>query len=118
MRRILYAWLAFSIIALALLSWVDIAHAQAGNSRITVPYASASIDFVSIAASTCTTQTVTAPGFAIGDTVACGFPSAINGNLAPSCFVTAANQVGWRLCNDTGAGIDPAQGTFTIRAVR
>lgn len=80
--------------------------------------AAAAINFSSIAAATCGEQTITLTGAAAGDSVAPGWPGTLEAGLAGSSRVSAANTVTLRLCNVTGASIDPANATFRVTVLR
>lgn len=80
--------------------------------------ASAVINFAAIAAAACGEQTITLTGAAAGDTVATGWPGALEAGLSGSSRVAAANTVTLRLCNVTGAAIDPASATFRVTVLR
>lgn len=79
---------------------------------------SASLDFATIAANSCQTQTLTVTGAADADTVSLGVPNALaaaSTTLAFSGWVSAANTVSVRVCQVATQGTsDPA--AATIRA--
>jgi hypothetical protein len=73
-------------------------------------------NFASINAATCSSTTITCTGAAAGDAVAPRWPvSGLNNGLVGIMWVTAADTVTVRLCNVTGAGIDPAALDFGAR---
>lgn len=80
---------------------------------------SGSLDFGSIVAGTCAELTQTLTGAGANDPLACGWPSALEANLAHSCRVSASDTITYRLCNvQTVTPIDPASGTYTARVIR
>ena len=81
--------------------------------------ASAALDFPNIAAGSCAAeQTFAVPGAAPGDEIAPGWPSGLESGLIGVMRVTAANTVAVRLCNLSGAALNPANATFRARVVR
>lgn len=70
------------------------------------------IDFPSIPDGACSAQTFTATGTATSDVVTVGWPSALNAGLVGNMFVSASNTITVRLCNLSGAAIDPASLTY------
>lgn len=87
-----------------------------GGTRITESVrASATIDFASIAAQTCVTNTITVTGAAANDETSCSIPAAIENGLSATCWVSSADTVSVRLCNVTTGAIDPASGTYSAR---
>ncbi len=79
---------------------------------------SGTIDFGSVSAGACVSNTQTLTGAAANDPVACGYPTALEDGLIPSCWVSAADTIKYRLCNVTGSPIDPASGNFSARATK
>ncbi len=79
---------------------------------------SATLDFPSIAAQTCSTLTITATGAAANNPVAPSWPTGLETGLAGMMHVTSANTVTVRLCNVTVAAIDPANQTFAGRVMQ
>lgn len=69
-------------------------------------------DYTSIATLTCSDSTSTLTGAAVDDTLKCGWPASLATGLSPSCRVSSANTVTFRLCNVTADAIDPAAGNF------
>jgi hypothetical protein len=88
------------------------------NGIVKTDKSSGAIDFPSISAVTCSSQTQTLTGAAANDPVACSYPTALSANLTASCFVSATDTVTYRLCNPTAGAIDPASGTFSARIIR
>jgi len=76
------------------------------------------IDFPSISAQSCTEQTVTFTGVAVGNGIVPGWPDSLENGLTGVVRATAANTVVVRLCNVTGVAINPASQTFSFTAVR
>lgn len=79
----------------------------------------ATLNFASTAANSSSTLTVTVPDAADGDIVSLGVPAAsvpTNGHFF--AWVSAANTVSVRFCNNTTAAIDPASGVFRIAVTR
>jgi len=79
---------------------------------------SGALDFGSIAQDACADLTQTLTGAAVNDPVAPGWPAALAAGLAGTAWVSAADTVTYRLCNNTAGAIDPASGTFTARVIR
>lgn len=80
--------------------------------------ASASINFGVIPDGGCLASTYTLTGAATGDNVAASWPAALESGLMPFGFVSAANTVSVRLCNFSGAALDPASGSFAAAITR
>lgn len=74
--------------------------------------ASTTINFGSIGDGNCAASTLTLAGAVAGDNVAAGWPSGLETGLTGSMFVSAADTIAVRLCNFSGAAVDPASGTF------
>jgi hypothetical protein len=105
---------------------VQIAEAGArtvvGVDTATVPtYAASSavLDFGSIAAGACSADlTFAASGARAGDAVAAGWPAGLEAGLTGTMRVSAANTVAVRLCNLSGASVNPAAATYAATIVR
>lgn len=80
--------------------------------------ASPLIDFPSIPAQTCSEQTVTFPGIAVGNGILPAWPETLENGLIGIVRASAANTALVRLCNITGASINPASQIFSLTAVR
>lgn len=80
--------------------------------------ASATINFGSIVDGSCAASTVTLSGAASGDNVAAGWPAALEAGLTGSMFVSATDTVAVRVCNFSGAAVDPASATFKAAITR
>jgi hypothetical protein len=74
--------------------------------------ATATLDFPSIAAQTCSELTITVTGAAVGDEVRLGPPAAFEANLSATGIVTAADTVTVRVCNPSAGAINPASATW------
>jgi len=94
---------------------------QVAVDSATVPTyltATATLDFPSIAAESCSDLTLAVPGAATGDGIAAGWPAGLEAGLLGTMRVSAANTVAVRLCNFSGATLNPAGGTFRATVVR
>jgi hypothetical protein len=76
------------------------------------------IDFASIAAGTCAESTISLPGAIAGDSVAAGWPAAMESGLMGTMRISASNTVAVRVCNISGTAVDPAVATFRATVVR
>lgn len=77
--------------------------------------ASASLNFGSTATLVCTDLTIALPGAVLGDVVSLGVPH--GSTLAAGSFsawVSAADVVTVRFCNNSAGPLDPAAGTFKV----
>jgi len=79
---------------------------------------SASLDFASIGAQTCSELPLSATGASIGSAVAPVWPAALESGLIGMMYVSAADTIKIRLCNVTSISIDPASQTFGGRLIR
>lgn len=73
---------------------------------------SGTINFGSIPDGGCLASTLTISGVTTGDKLAAGWPSALEAGLIGSMFASATDTVAVRLCNFSGAAVDPASATF------
>ena len=90
--------------------------AIAANTTATVLSGSASLNFGSVVANTCADLTITVTGAALNDAVALGMPNAaVPSNGSYSAWVSAADTVKVRYCNNTVGAIDPVVGTFKVK---
>lgn len=82
--------------------------------------ATASLNFPSTAAATCSDLTITVSGAADGNPVSIGVPGAsVLANGSYSAWVSASNTVTVRFCNHQAAGsLDPASGTFRATVLK
>lgn len=90
--------------------------AGGGGSAANAFY-SGTIDFPSITDGACNQQTFTATGLAAGSTLALSLPSGLNAGLFATALATAADTAAVRVCNFSGAAVDPASATFAVRAL-
>lgn len=74
--------------------------------------ATATLDFLSIAAAASADLTIAVPGAAVGDAVAVGLPAAPAAGLVFYGFVSATDVVTVRAMNITAAAVDAPAGTF------
>ncbi|HWR53422.1 MAG TPA: hypothetical protein VN428_20110 [Bryobacteraceae bacterium] len=80
--------------------------------------ASATLNFGSIQAGGCSADlTFPLPGAVIGDSVAPGWPGALEAGLTGTMRVSASNTVAVRLCNLSGGAIDPVSAAFRATVV-
>ncbi len=97
---------------------------SAGGTPVTnhISVASSSVDFVSIATSTCTEQTETSSGLtgaATGDIVIATPATGIESGLTWNSWVPAANQVTIRICNVGGTDpLNPAARAWRITVIK
>ena len=91
----------------------------AGGGSSNGAEAGAVLDFPSIPVAACAPeQTFALAGAFPGDQVAPGWPSGLEAGLMGLMRVTAADTVAVRLCNFSGAPLNPAGATFHARLVR
>jgi hypothetical protein len=80
---------------------------------------SAVMNFPTIAQGACASdQTFALPGAAANDAVAPGWPPALEPGLVGTMRVSAANTIAVRVCNLSGAAVDPINATFRATLVR
>jgi hypothetical protein len=79
---------------------------------------SATLDFGSLAAQSCSELTIAVSGASVNSAVAPAWPAALEAGLAGFMRVAAAGSVAVRLCNITGAAIDPASQAFGGRVIQ
>lgn len=80
--------------------------------------ASGAINFGSIPDGACLENTFALTGAALGDPVALGMSAALDTGLQASAEVSATDTAKIKVCNLSGAAVDPASITFTARIVR
>jgi len=81
--------------------------------------ATATIDFPAINTGACATeQTFSLNGANPGDSVSPGWPAGIENGLMGMMRVSAANTIAVRLCNFSGAAVDPVGASFRATVVR
>ena len=73
------------------------------------------LNFGSIADGSCSDLTFSASGATANMPLALSLPSGINAGVVGNAFVSAANTVSVRLCNFSGASVDPASATYYVR---
>jgi hypothetical protein len=74
------------------------------------------IDVASMAAGTCASDAdVTVTGALTGSECVAGAPSALPGSVQLNCFVSAADSVKLRICNNSAGPVDPPQLTYNVR---
>ena len=79
---------------------------------------SGTINFGSVPDGSCLASTLSVTGAATGDHVSAGWPTALETGLIGSMFVSSADTVAVRLCNFSGAAVDPASATFKAAIVK
>lgn len=87
-----------------------------GSGSTTAVYASA-LNFGVIPDLGCAQLTFTATGITTGAYIAPAWPSGLETGLVASVRASAADTVAVRLCNFSGAAVDPANATYTVRDV-
>jgi len=80
--------------------------------------AAAMLDFTSIPPGACADSTISMPGASTGDSVAPGWPAGFEGGLIGIMRISASNTVAVRVCNLSGATVDPAAAIFRATVVR
>jgi len=80
--------------------------------------ATAVLDFGSMTPGLCVEQTFALPGAGPGDSVAPGWPAAMEAGLIGTMRVSAAGTVAVRGCNLSGTTLDPAAATYRATVVR
>jgi hypothetical protein len=81
--------------------------------------ATATLSFGAIPNGSCAaSQTFSLPGAAAGDSVAPGWPGAIEAGLVGNMWISAANTVSVRLCNLSGAMVTPTSATYRSTVVK
>jgi hypothetical protein len=79
---------------------------------------SASLDFGSVAAQSCSELTITVTGALVNSALAPSWPVSLETGLTGNMRVSASGLVAVRLCNITAAAIDPAAQTFAGRIIQ
>lgn len=80
--------------------------------------ASSVIDFASINDGACLENTFTLTGSVLGDAPSLGMSAALNTGLQATVEVSATDTAKVKICNFSGAAVNPASMTFTARVVR
>jgi hypothetical protein len=94
---------------------------RVGVDTATVPTfltATATLDFGSIPSSNCSELTLTLTGAFTGDSVAPGWPQALEAGLTGTMLVSGPGTVTVRLCKVTAGSVDPALQVFRATIVR
>lgn len=86
-----------------------------GGAVASQTFFTASLDFPSISAGSCSELNITATGVAVGATVAPGWPTLPTGLIG--MMYTGADVVVVRLCNVTASAINPAALTYAARVI-
>lgn len=86
-----------------------------GSGGGTTGLYSGTIDFGSIADGSCASGTFTATGLTTGKTLALSLPSGIDAGLVGTALASAADTAQVRLCNFSGAAVDPASAVYKVR---
>lgn len=81
-------------------------------------FASAALDFPSVAAAGQQELTITVTGAAVGDAVMLAPPATLTAGLVATARVSAANTVTVRLSNITAGALDPASATWGARVIK
>jgi hypothetical protein len=80
---------------------------------------SVTLDFPTIAPGTCGgNMSIAVAGASPGDSVAPGWPSTLAAGVLGTMYVSAANTVSARLCNLSGASVDPAAAVYGATIIR
>jgi hypothetical protein len=80
--------------------------------------ATAVLDFATLTPGMCGEQTFSLPGAAAGDSVAPGWPAAMEPGLIGTMRVNAVGAIAVRVCNFSGTTLDPAAATYRATVVR
>lgn len=73
----------------------------------------------SIGANTCSDYTtITATGAVPGDIIAQGAPATLEGNIVTQAFISSANVLKVRFCNNSAGSITPANQPFSVGVLR
>lgn len=81
-------------------------------------FASAALDFPSIATLTTATLNITVTGAVVGDPVVLALPATVNAGIVFDARVSAADTVTVRATNITAGAIDPASATFGVTVLK
>jgi len=92
-------------------------NATGGSTEPAFLMGSASLGFGAIAQAACAQLTFPLTGANPGDTIAPGWPATLESGLTGTMIATAANTVAVRLCNLSGATLDPATQTFKATVI-
>ena len=95
--------------------WTDLTDGGTTTLHTHTLYATASLNFSSIAANAIAALTVTVTGAVVGATVKLGPPAAIEAGLVWCGYVSSANTVTIRIHNSSGSAVDPVAATWSVR---
>ena len=95
--------------------WTDLTDGGTTTLHTHTLYATASLNFSSIAANAIGVLTVTVTGAVAGATVKLGPPAAIEAGLIWCGYVSAADTVTIRIHNTSGSAVDPVAATWSVR---
>jgi len=76
------------------------------------------LDFANLAPGLCGDMTFGLPGALTGDSIAPGWPAAMDSGLMGTMRVSAANMVSVQVCNFSGTPLEPAAATYRATVVR
>lgn len=85
-----------------------------GSGSVTGLY-TGTINFGSIADGNCSTLTFAGTGATTGMALALGLPSSFTASFTAIAYVSAADTIAIRACNLSGAAVDPASVSFSVR---
>jgi len=94
-----------------------VVNASGGSGSPTFLAGSGSLSFGAINQAACAQLTFTLTGANAGDSIAPGWPATLEAGLAGTMVVTSANTIAVRLCNLSGATLDPATQTFKATVI-
>jgi len=94
-------------------TWVEFGGSGGGG----VTTYSGAINFGSVPDLGCIESNITATGITTGAQLASAWPSGLEAGLVPSARASAADTISVRICNFSGAAVDPANATYTITDV-
>lgn len=80
--------------------------------------ASSAIDFASVPDGACLSSTFALSGSALGDPVSLGISADLADGVSATASISATNTAKVKLCNLSGAAVDMASTTFTVRVTR
>jgi len=92
-------------------------NATGGSAEPAFLMGSASLSFGPIAQAACAQLAFTLTGANPGDSIAPGWPAALETALTGTMIATSANTIAVRLCNLSGAPLDPATQTFRATVI-
>jgi hypothetical protein len=92
-------------------------NATGGSTEPAFLMGSASLSFGPIAQAACAQLTFTLTGANPGDSIVPGWPATLETGLTGTMIATSANIIAVRLCNLSGATLDPATQTFKATVI-